>query len=311
MERRARKFAGGAGIAVLALVATGCAGTDEVAAPPAAAAPSSSATGVVEPDGSSGGAGQPGEGETPTSGKAGRNGPSSDEGDPAPGEAPATALGGEAPTPASVPSPEAAAGGKVLSATMGRAVITDRGRRITVLWGPSTQIVRLGDLDPSKIRVGACVLALPPSDTNETGTAFEAALVRLLAPSGRCRSTVDRRSADDGNDSGGSDQSFEGYSVQGGGVIGAVTEASTGALLIRPASGARTQTYTVSTTPDTRFTRTGAGDPSGRGHVTAGSCVTAYGTASSAGDVIQADRIRVTAAVRGRCPSGAPTSDRD
>ena len=304
MERRVGKSAGGAAIAVLALVTAGCSGADDVEAPTSAS--SSPAAGVEGPTGASA---PSGDGRASTGGESGRRGQGDESAGPAPAGTTATARSEEAPSPGSVAPAQAAASGKVLSSTANRAVITDRGRRVVVLWGPSTQVVSLSGLDPSSIKVGACVLALPPSDSDQTGTSFDAALVRLLAPAGRCRSNGDKPSDD--AESGGSDGSFEGYSVEGGGVIGAVTEVASGGFLVRPASGSTTQTYTVSTTPDTRFTRAGASDRPGGDAVEAGSCMTAYGVASSSGDVVQAVRIRLTAAVRGRCPSGAPTSDRD
>jgi len=288
-----------AGLAVAAtlLLVQGCSGSDadpaaeagpaaagaasspgSEAAPPGTGAPSQSG---VRSDGPRGATSSPGSGEGSTD--PGRTAPpgTPDEVDP-PGEG---QVGAET------------VSGTVVSATEGRATVQANRSEVVVVWGPAVEIVRLGSLDRKKIKVGACVLALPQRGDGVQGQDFSAGLVRVLASSGRCQGAQGGADGQDGRDPGGS------VTMDGPGVVGAVTEVSGTTLVVRPSSGPSESLVTVTTTSQTRYTSAATQDAAPAGTtIEAGDCLTAYGAASPSGEGVRATRLRVSDPGPGRCP---------
>jgi len=187
--------------------------------------------------------------------------------------------------------------GKVVSATEGRATVRVNRSEVVVVWGPAVEIVRLGSLDRKKIKVGACVLALPQRGDGVQGQDFSAGLVRVLASSGRCQGAEGGADDQGGRDPGGS------VTMDGPGVVGAVTEVSGTTLVVRPSSGPSERLVTVTTTSQTRYTSAATQDvaPAGTA-IDAGDCLTAYGAASPSGEGVRATRLRVSDPGPGGCP---------
>ena len=190
--------------------------------------------------------------------------------------------------------------GKVVSATEGRATLRVGRSEVVVVWGPAVEVLRLTSLERKKIKVGACVLALPERGDGAQGEDCAAGVVRLVASAGRCQGGGGTGGNDDGRGAGGS------ITMDGPGVVGAVVEVSGSTLVVRPSSSPSADPVEVTTTSRTRYTSAASAAPDGAvdpgAPIEAGDCLTAYGAASPSGEGVRATRLRVSDPGPGRCP---------
>lgn len=171
---------------------------------------------------------------------------------------------------------------------------------VGIAWSPGTVIVDTVSAVVKDVRVGACVLVLPPAvGPAPTATTMAAGVVRLVASSPSCPPVPGATpSPADGPGSGGMAGSV---TVNGGsGVIGSVSEKSRKGFTLRTRQGGgAVRTIAVSTSRATVYRK--AGDHP-HDAVIVGRCVTVWGSGHD-GSRLMATRIRLSDPVAGSCTS--------
>jgi hypothetical protein len=268
----ANRVALGAAVGVLtgALALTGCGGSGKPDATAAKGSPSASSS------------------ETPsaTASPSARPGTTASAGAATKGSAPAPAGGAQ----------RSAVSGKLTAVRDMTATVAAPGGSVAISWTSGTVIIDTVGATARAVKVGTCVLVLPPDQgPSPTPDAITAGVVRVVDSSPSCplipgMSPTKAPSPGAGGSGG--------VTIAGGpGVIGTVSAISRKGFTLRSRDDGKVRSVAVTTTSATQYRKAGQRP---RSSVEVGRCATVWG--EHHGSRLVANRIRVSDPVDGTCP---------
>jgi hypothetical protein len=268
----ANRVAFGAAVGVLtgALALTGCGGSSKPDPTAAKGSPSASSSATSSPTGSR--SARPG--TTPSAGATTK------------GSAPAAAGGAE----------RSAVSGKLTEVGDRTAKVAAAAGTVAISWTSATVIVDTVSATARAVKVGSCLLVLPPQQgPSPTSSAITAGVVRVVDSSPSCPpvpGAAPTQGATAGGGTGGSLTLGEGQ-----GVIGTVSAVSRKGFTLRTRTNGAVRTIAVTTNRATVYRKAGEHP---RTSIEVGRCATVWGSAHHASRLV-ATRIRLSDPVDGVC----------
>ena len=180
------------------------------------------------------------------------------------------------------------------------ATVASAGRGVAIVWDLGTVIVDTEVATAKIVRIGSCVLVLPPPDGPvPTAHTLTAAVVRVVPDSPSCP-RIPGAGVAPGQTAGPPAGTAGSITLTGGpGVIGRVRAVSRKGFTLKSANAGRVRTVAVSTSPATRYREAGT-QP--RTAVEDGRCAIVWGDRHRGARLV-ATRISMTDAVGGKCQS--------